>query len=294
MKYHVKHVTQYDYSTPVTLSHNVAHLRPREHDLQKCLSHQLTVTPNPRARADWLDYFGNHSDYFSLQQSHSELTVVAESIVEVFAPPVEDISMAPPWEVSREELRASRDPSTIAAREFCFNSPHIAVNSEFAEYAMPSFKEGSPLYDCSLALAQRIHAEFEFFPGATTVGTPVSEVLRTRRGVCQDFAHLQIACLRSLGFAARYVSGYLVTTPPPGQRRMQGADVSHAWLSVFIPGRGWAEFDPTNGIVPSGQHVTLGWGRDYDDIGPIRGVLVGGRCQQLRVSVDVIPIQPEV
>jgi transglutaminase-like putative cysteine protease len=294
MKYHVKHVTQYDYSTPVTLSHNVAHLRPREHDLQKCLSHQLTVTLNPRARADWLDYFGNHSNYFSLQQSHSELTVVAESVVEVFAPPNEAISTATAWKESRDELRTSRDPSTLAAREFCFDSPHVTSGSEFEEYAMPSFKEGLPLYDCSRDLARRIHAEFEFFPGATTVGTPVAEVLRTRRGVCQDFAHLQIACLRSLGFAARYVSGYLVTTPPPGQQRMQGADVSHAWVSVFIPGRGWADFDPTNGIVPSGHHVTLGWGRDYDDIGPIRGVLVGGRCQQLRVSVDVIPIQPEI
>ena len=294
MKYHVKHVTQYDYSEPVTLSHNVARLRPREHALQKCLSHRLTVTPNPRARADWLDYFGNHSDYFALQQSHSELTVVAESIVEVFAPPREDNSMQPSWEESREELRASRDPVTRAAREFCFASLHVAPNSELAEYAMPSFKEGWPLFDCSLDLARRIHTEFKFFPGATTIGTPVAEVLRTRRGVCQDFAHLQIGCLRSLGFAARYVSGYLVTTPPPGQRRMQGADVSHAWVGVFIPGRGWTDFDPTNGIVPSGQHVTLGWGRDYDDIGPIRGVLVGGRCQQLRVSVDVFPIQPDI
>jgi transglutaminase-like putative cysteine protease len=294
LKYHVKHVTQYDYAEPVTLSHNVARLRPRELDLQKCLSHQLTVTPNPGARADWLDYFGNYSDYFALQQSHKELTVVAESIVEVFATPSEDNSMRPSWEQSREEVRAARDPVTRAAREFCFESLHVAVNSELAEYATPSFKEGWPLFDCSLDLARRIHTEFKFVPGATTIGTPVAEVLRTRRGVCQDFAHLQIGCLRSLGFAARYVSGYLVTTPPPGQRRMQGADVSHAWVSVFIPGRGWADFDPTNGLAPSGQHVTLGWGRDYDDIGPIRGVLVGGRCQKLRVSVDVIPIQQDM
>ena len=294
MKYQVKHVTQYDYSEPVTLSQNVARLRPREHDLQKCLSHQLTVTPNPRARAYWQDYFGNHTDYFALQQSHRELMVVAESVVEVFAPPAGDTSTSPSWEESRDELHASQDPATISAREFCFDSPHVAANSEVAEYALPSFNQRYSLFDCALNLAQRIHAEFEFYPGATTVDTPVAEVLQTRRGVCQDFAHLQIGCLRSLGLAARYVSGYLVTTPPPGMHRLQGADVSHAWLSVFIPGRGWVDFDPTNGIAPSGQHVTLAWGRDYDDIGPIRGVLVGGRCQMLRVSVDVIPIQPEV
>jgi len=290
LKYHVKHVTQYDYSEPVTLSHNVARLRPREHKSQKCLSHELTVTPAPRMRAYWQDYFGNHTDYFSFQQSHKELRVVAESVVEVFAPAAVGASSAASWKESREELRTSRDPVMIAAREFCFDSPHVTADMELAEYALPSFKPGSTLFDCSLDLARRIHNEFEFDPGSTTVETPVSEVLETRHGVCQDFAHLQIGCLRALGLAARYVSGYLVTTPPPGKQRMQGADVSHAWISVFIPGRGWADFDPTNGIVPSDQHVTLGWGRDYDDIGPIRGVLVGGRCQHLRVSVDVIPI----
>jgi transglutaminase-like putative cysteine protease len=294
LKYQVKHVTRYEYSELVTLSQNVARLRPRECDSQRCLSHQLTVTPNPRARGYWRDYFGNHTDYFALQQSHRELMVVAESVVEVFAPPAENTSASPSWEESRDELNASQDPRTIAAREFCFDSPHVAANSELVEYALPSFHQGYSLFDCALDLAQRIHSEFEFHPGATTVDTPIAEVLQTRRGVCQDFAHLQIGCMRSLGLAARYVSGYLVTTPPPGMQRLQGADVSHAWVSVFIPGRGWVDFDPTNGIVPSGQHVTVAWGRDYDDIGPIRGVLVGGRCQQLHVSVDVVPIQPEV
>lgn len=293
MKYQVKHVTKYDYSEPVTLSHNLARLRPREYELQKCLSHELSVTPDPQERAGWQDYFGNHTDYFALQQSHRELTVVAESVVEVFAPPAMGSAVTASWEESRDELNASQDPRTIAAREFCFDSPHVAANADLVEYALPSFNHGYSLFDCCLHLAQRIHYEFEFRPGSTTVDTPVAEVLKTRRGVCQDFAHLQIGCLRSLGLAARYVSGYLVTIPPPGMQRLQGADVSHAWVSVYIPGRGWVDFDPTNGIVPSGQHVTIAWGRDYDDIGPIRGVLVGGRCQQLHVSVDVIPMQSE-
>ncbi len=142
-----------------------------------------------------------------------------------------------------------------------------------------------------LDLTERIHSEFKFLPGATKVGTPVADVLRMRKGVCQDFAHVQLGCLRSLGFAARYVSGYIVTTPPPGQARLQGADVSHAWVSVFAPDLGWIDFDPTNGLIPSDGHITVGWARDYDDIGPVRGVVVGGRRQHLDVSVDVAPVE---
>ena len=180
MKYQVKHVTQYDYSEPVTLSHNVARLRPREHELQKCLSHQLTVTPNPGAKANWLDYFGNHTDYFALQQSHRELMVVAESVVEVLAPPDGGHGESADMETIPRRIKYLAGSATIAAREFCFDSPHVAANPELAEYARPSFNAERSLFECSLDLARRIHKEFEFHPGSTTVDTPIAEVLQTQ------------------------------------------------------------------------------------------------------------------
>jgi len=209
--------------------------------------------------------------------------------VEIIPTDQRDFSVGSPWEKVRDELLASRGRETRAAREFTFDSSYVIRSAELANYALASFAPGRPFLGCVLDLTERIHHEFEFLPGATKVGTPVADVLRMRKGVCQDFAHLQLGCLRSLGFAARYVSGYIVTTPPPGRPRLQGADVSHAWISVFAPDLGWIDFDPTNGLMPSDSHITVGWARDYDDIGPVRGVIVGGRHQHLDVSVDVAP-----
>lgn len=291
MKYRVKHSTKYSYGEPVSLSHNIVRLRPRDHEQQTCLRHELKIGPLPTTRAVNRDYFGNYTDFFTLQESHRELTISAESEVDVQAPPVIDLSKSPSWEQSRATLIESPDLATLAAREFSFDSPYVIHSHDLVSYALPSFAEGRPLLECVADLTERIHHDFEFLPGSTRIGTPVLEVLRRKRGVCQDFAHLEIGCLRSLGLAARYVSGYLVTTPPPGEERLVGADVSHAWVGVFAPGIGWVDFDPTNGIMPSDAHITVAWARDYDDIGPIRGVLVGGRRQRLQVSVDVVPME---
>jgi transglutaminase-like putative cysteine protease len=291
MKYRITHSTTYEYGDAVSLSHNIARLRPRDNGARQiCLGHDLSVLPAPSDRSDSLDYFGNHISYFSLQESHNQLKITARSEVEIRPAVQPDFSVGSPWENVREELLASADPATRAAREFTFDSPYVIRSTELANYALTSFAPGRPFLECVLDLTERIHQEFEFLPGATKVGTPVADILRMHKGVCQDFAHLELGCLRSLGFAARYVSGYIVTTPPPGKPRLQGADVSHAWIGVFAPGLGWIDFDPTNGLMPSDSHITVGWARDYDDIGPIRGVIVGGRHQHLDVSVDVAPI----
>jgi transglutaminase-like putative cysteine protease len=291
VKYRITHSTTYEYADSVSLSHNIARLRPRDNGAQQiCLQHDLSVLPAPSDRSDSLDYFGNHVSYFSLQESHNQLEITARSEVEVTSTVRPDFALGSSWEEVRDELPASDDPEMRAAREFSFDSRYVARSAELANYALSSFPAKQPFLECVLDLTHRIHREFEFLPGATKVGTPVADVLRMRKGVCQDFTHLQLGCLRSLGFSARYVSGYLVTSPPPGRPRLQGADVSHAWVSVFASDLGWIDFDPTNGLMPSDGHITVGWARDYDDIGPVRGVVVGGRRQHLDVSVDVAPL----
>jgi len=273
------------------LSHNVARLRPRETGSQKEEHHELSVSPQPSTRSSGVDYFGNHVTWFSLQEPHSELTITATSEVDVSLALRPDVTQGLSWEEVRQATLHSPEPQLLLARQFALDSPYVQRSAEFADYARPSFPAGQPFLKCVLDLTERIHHDFEFLPGSTRVGTPISEVLRTRRGVCQDFAHLQISCLRSLGLAARYVSGYIVTTPFPGQPRLAGADVSHAWVSVFAPDFGWVDFDPTNGLMPSDGHITVGWARDYDDVGPVGGILIGGRQQKMDVSVDVVPVE---
>ena len=289
MRYNITHITRYEYIDAATLSYNLVRLRPRDHGMQKCRLHDLQIAPTPAVNTGRLDYFGNYAVWFSLQEPHTELTVTARSEVQVDLVLQPDTAQGPPWEQVRQTLLTAANPQTLSARQFCFDSPYIFRNKELADYAGASFPAGQPLLQCVLDLTQRIHREFEFVPGSTTVGTPVLDVLHNRRGVCQDFAHLQIACLRSLGLAARYVSGYLATTPPPGQPRLVGADASHAWLSVYEPDFGWIDFDPTNGIMPSDSHITVAWARDYDDLAPVKGIMVGGQRQRLKVSVDVAP-----
>jgi transglutaminase-like putative cysteine protease len=291
MRFRITHVTKYTYAGIVSLTHNIVRMRPRNHDLQSCVWHEMSVSPAPSNRSDGVDYFGNHTSYFSLQESHRQLAITARSEVEMSARGAVDVSHGSSWEQVREILLHESDSRTVSAREFSFDSPYASRSPELARYALPSFEEGKPFLQCVLGLTERIHRDFEFLPGSTRIGTPVLDVLRNRKGVCQDFAHLQIGCLRSLGVAARYVSGYLLTTPPPGQPRLAGADVSHAWVSVFSPEAGWVDFDPTNGLMPSDSHITVAWARDYDDLGPIRGILVGGRRQRLQVSVDVVPVE---
>jgi transglutaminase-like putative cysteine protease len=290
MKYKVIHSTEYFYGDSVPLGHNVVHLQPRETDRQSVKSHALAITPNPMVKSDRIDFFGNPVSWFTLAEPHDRLKIVARSEVEVksFATPTG--LWWPSWEQVADTLRQRRGPELLDARQFTFDSVFVSSHPELAEYARPSFAPGRHLLECATDLTNRIHADFTFDSGATTIGTPVLDVLHHRHGVCQDFAHLQIGCLRSLGLAARYVSGYLVTKPPPGRPRLVGADTSHAWVSVYFPDVGWIDFDPTNAVIPSDGHITVGWARDYDDVSPVRGVVVGGHRHSLSVSVDVEPI----
>ena len=290
MKYRVTHSTRFGYDEAIPLSHNVVRMKPREHETQTCLHYQLIVLPSPVAKNDGFDYFGNHVTWFSLQEPHTVLRIAAQSEVEVHPAGPYDVGHGPSWEEVLQLLAIAPDREILAAREFVFESVHVPWSAELAEFARPSFPSGRPFLECVLDLTRRIHLDFKFLAGSTEIDTPVEDVFHTHQGVCQDFAHLQICCLRSLGFSARYVSGYLVTSPPPGKPRLAGADASHAWVSVFVPGTGWVEFDPTNGIMPSDGHITLAWGRDYDDVGPSRGILIGGRHHSMDVSVDVVPI----
>jgi len=289
MKYRVTHRTEYFYSGTVSQCHNLAHLRPRDSDRQQCLQQQLQITPVPNDIAEHTDFFGNHVSYFSIQQPHQSMTVTASSEVVLHGnagqlPLYNDA----PWDEVRKRLAAPQAADTSEQRQFTLDSPLAATAPELANYAMTSFPAGRPLLEAVHDLMQRVYTDFTYHPGFTTISTPLSEVLASRRGVCQDFAHLAIACLRSLGLAARYVSGYLETLPLPGQQKLQGADESHAWFSVYLPDNGWVDFDPTNNQVPLDQHITTAWGRDFSDVTPLKGVIYGGDPgHRLQVSVDV-------
>jgi transglutaminase-like putative cysteine protease len=286
--YRVTHITTYRYEEPASVCHNELRLTPRSGGRQRTRRFQLRVDPTPSVLAPQVDFFGNHVHFVALHEPHRQLTVTAKSDVEVEASSPPDAS--PAWEAVRDRLRADHGSDVLAAYQFAFESPHVQVDPAVAAWTEPSFPAGRPLVDGVLELTRRIHQEFAYDRGATCVATPVMQVLRERRGVCQDFAHLEIACLRALGLAARYVSGYILTTPPEGATRLVGADASHAWLSVWLGDAGWLDVDPTNDLVPSDRHVTVAWGRDYGDVSPLRGVVLGGGEHTMTVAVDVSPL----
>lgn len=291
MKYQVTHTTRYRYEEPVSTCHNVGRLRLRQTPQQTCSSSRLIVDPAPAVNHVWQDIYGNNLDFFSIQQPHSELTVTARSEVEVVSPgSLLDGAFPMPWEQVRDYLRNhSGDEPALEARQFVLESDFIEFSREAAEYSAPSFGAGRPLLSAVEDLMRRIHRDFSYDPDFSDIATPLQEVLAHRKGVCQDFAHLAIACLRMQGLAARYVSGYLETIPPEGQARLTGSDASHAWFSVFVPYQGWVDFDPTNDQIPVDQHITAAWGRDYADASPLKGVLFGGGGKhRLEVAVDVI------
>ena len=290
MRYTITHRTLYQYSSGVALCHNEARLLPRETPWQLCRPSQIRIRPRPALSVERRDFFGNRVLYFGIQDVHHRLEVTVATEVRVLDErPFDAASPSPPWEQARQLLREDPAPEIIEARLFGLDSPFVVVRPAFRDYAEPSFPPGRPLLEAVADLNGRIYREFKYDPHFTTIATPLDEVLNERRGVCQDFAHLAIACLRALGLAAHYVSGYLETLPPPGQPRLVGADASHAWLAVYVPGAGWAEFDPTNNCMPREKHVTLAWGRDYGDVAPLRGVMTGGGSHSLKVSVDVEP-----
>ena len=289
MRYAINHTTVYEYSEPAVLGHNLLHLEPRPHPRQTVLDCTLAIDPPPAVTHRQVDFFGNPITYFAVQQPHRRLALTARSHVEIAPPAPLDSDQSPPWHEVAAQLRTGSSRELREACPFVFDSPYVPRDDALADYAAGSFTPGRPMLTAVLDLMGRIHHEFRYDPRATTVATPLRAVLAQRAGVCQDFAHLQLGCLRALGLAARYVSGYLVTEPPPGQPRLIGADASHAWVSVFIPPHGWIDCDPTNNQVPGDHHITLAWGRDYEDVSPVRGIVLGGGYSKLTVSVDVIP-----
>lgn len=294
MKYRITHQTIYSYNETVPLCHNEAHLKPRNGITQNCLRSQLQVEPLPTLQEDRIDYFGNKVSYFSIQTPHKILTVTAISEIDIQHSGFVSLpTNSPPWEQVRDSLENSLESASLEARELVLDSPVISVDDSLNAYALPSFTPNRPVLDAVRDLMKRIYTEFSYDPHFTTVVTPLGEVLEHRRGVCQDFAHLMIGCVRSMGIAARYVSGYLETLPPPGQKKLQGSDASHAWISVYVPNQGWIDFDPTNNQIPTFQHITTAWGRDYSDVTPLKGIIFGGGEHTLSVSVDVERLETE-
>ncbi len=287
MRYAISHTTVYSYTEPVGVSHNLLHLLPRDTDRQVLESHHLLVEPEPAVSELRRDYFGNQVSVLTIQDKHTRLSITATSTVAISPVQHLDASASWPWEQVRELIARDRGAEALAAAEFAFDSPLVPTAADYAAYAAPAFAPGRPLLDAALDLNQRINLEFQYDPRATSVGTPVAEVMAKRRGVCQDFAQVMIACLRSLGLAARYVSGYLETLPPEGQKKLVGADASHAWVSVWCPPLGWVDLDPTNSCLVGERHITVAHGRDFSDVTPIRGVILGGGHHAVAVAVDV-------
>jgi transglutaminase-like putative cysteine protease len=291
MRYQVIHRTTYLYESPVTVCHHHARLEPRLLPGQACPWHELTIHPAPLERAKRADAYGNACVYFEIEVPHQKLEVIARSLVELRPPPALDPEQTPPWEDVRDACLGNSPGPSTAAGEFVFASPLIPTGESFAEYARPSFLPRQPVLAGVSDLNRRLHEDFVFDPSATDLTTPVAEVLATRRGVCQDFAQVMIACLRSLGLPARYVSGYLETQPPPGQPKLIGADASHAWVAAYCGETcGWVDADPTNHVLPSDRHITVAWGRDFSDVSPLRGVTLGAGAHRLEVAVDVLPL----
>jgi transglutaminase-like putative cysteine protease len=321
VKYRITHSTLYQYSQLVGLCQNEARLQPRNFWRQQCLSCRYDISPEPSDFHERIDFFGNHVTYFAVQQAHQRLVVTAISEVMVFPrKSTDEMANALAWEQVRDQLQEAQgktqqqsqsqqqdfqgavqtqsqnQPKNFHdelsdAKLYLLDSPMVIASPELADYAKSSFKPDRPLAQVVADLMQRIHVDFTYDPSFTTIATPLSDVLHFRRGVCQDFAHLAIGCLRSMGIAARYVSGYVETQPEPGKQRLVGADASHAWFAVYVPNSGWLEFDPTNNKLPFDQHITLAWGRDYTDVTPLKGIAFGGGQHSLSVSVDVLRLE---
>jgi transglutaminase-like putative cysteine protease len=289
MVYQVSHRTTYEYSDPVSLSQHFLRLHPCQSARQHCIEHELQVLPQPSSMDHRIDYFGNRVTFLTIEAPHRKLEIVAKSKVAVIGGPTPDAAETPAWNAVRDLIRGAQIGPALEASEFVFDSTLVKASEALAEYAGSSFPKGRPILEAVMDLTGRIHKDFKFDPKATGVSTALEEVFETRRGVCQDFAQVEIGCLRSLGLPARYISGYLETDPPPGTARLVGADASHAWISFYAQGLGWIDVDPTNNVLPGLRHITLARGRDYNDVSPVRGVILGTGNHKLQVAVDVIP-----
>jgi transglutaminase-like putative cysteine protease len=289
--YTVRHRTTYRYRQDVAYSRLVAHLAPRHTPRQQALNFVVQALPEPMERFERTDFFGNPTDWFTIDEPHDVLDILAESQVRVGTPPELDADAALSWENARRMFEFPADPPALEALQYTFDTPLTAGNAEVVAYAARSFTRGRSLLSCVLELNSRIHADFRYDKDATDTRTTVERVFELRAGVCQDLAHAGLAAVRAMGLAARYVSGYLLTHPPPGRERLIGADASHAWFSVWIPPFGWVDVDPTNDVVPGNEHITLAWGRDYGDVAPIHGIITGGSEHEVDVAVDVVPLR---
>lgn len=287
MRYSITHDTTYSYSAPVLQSYHILHLSPRSVGHQVSHQHRIVADPAPAVRHDKVDYFGNPATILSMEKQHSGLSVRSESQIEVLEKPTPDLAGSQPWNEIASRVKAATQNTDDRAPEFVAPSRNARPSPQLVDYARPSFADGRPILEAVSDLTGRIFNDFTFDNSATDISTPVEDVLKNKRGVCQDFAHLEIAALRSLHLPVRYVSGYILTQPPKGKPKLQGADASHAWISVWAGSAGWVDFDPTNNLIPSSEHITIAYGRDYDDVSPISGVLLGGGTHTVHVAVDV-------
>ncbi len=307
MQYRIRHETTYDYLGHVAHAHHLLHLVPRPVPFQQCLEHAIDIAPGECRRREEIDVFGNPVTRIEISQPHDRLSVTSDMQVDVHPRPALRGADSDAWERCRAELAYDgRWPSSagLEARRFRHESPHVRIKQQFVDYSATAFAPSRPLLECAAALMNALHDDLEYAPGATSVATPTTEVLSRRRGVCQDFAHLMIACLRSRGLAARYVSGYLhnraaakraadAAAPAATETvRLVGYDASHAWVSVYAPPFGWIELDPTNRCFVGLDHIAIAWGRDFGDVSPLRGVILGGGRHELTVRVRVEPLTP--
>jgi transglutaminase-like putative cysteine protease len=287
MIYAVEHTTKYQYHEQVSLCHNMAILAPRNTDTQTCKAFNIIISPLPEVLEEHIDFFGNKLYYFVIEQEHEELTVTVKSQVEkLIQTDTPNSYPGESWETVRDTLMNSKG-EFIEEKQFTHPTEITTATKEIKNYAQQSFPPGKTLFEAVYDLIKRIYIDFTFTPGFTTISTPLSEVMKEKKGVCQDFAHLAISCIHSMGLPARYVSGYLETLAPAGKEKLIGVDASHAWIAVFIPGMGWVDFDPTNNQLANERYITIGWGRDYFDIIPLKGVIMSSSPHELSVSVDV-------
>lgn len=287
MIYRVTHNTGYKYSVPASLSQNELFLAPRNTPSQEVLESRLQIEPKPQYLHRRTDYFGNSAHVFMVQHPHNELAITAINLVKTEKPVTPTPELTMPWETVVKRLSEHEDAVELDAQQFTFASPLVPLLPESLSYAQQSFLPGTPVLMSAIDLIRRVFTEFTYDKLASNVETPVNQALANKKGVCQDFALVAISCLRTLGLAARYVSGYLETIPPPGKKKLIGSDASHAWISIFIPDFGWVDLDPTNNLVANETYITVAWGRDYGDVSPVKGVVMGGGAHNLSVTVDV-------
>ena len=288
--YRIQHSTTYTYDADVTSSYGQYHLRPRDLEWQRCLRHEIQIDPAPADLFVHDDLYGNARSTFHVTEPHQRLVVTAVSHVEVEQRQLPEDRLALPWEQARPHERLDQPDAWLAA-DFTFPSPYVEVPPGIEEYTRASFTPGRPIGAAAVELMERVHDDFTYRSGSTSVSTPVSTLLEKRMGVCQDFAHVMASGLRSLGLAGRYVSGYLATRPPPGKPRLGGADASHAWVGCWVPGAGWLYLDPTNRKVIDESHATVAYGRDYGDVFPVKGVIfTESKSSTMKVSVDMAPL----